>query len=157
MELDIILWNLSEHTTILDIPKGEEGLDVECVLDDVLVIHILQGRSFQPWLLHQPIKLVGLGLRSHVVGVKMSIHHFTEEDGIRFQLEDQVGRIEGGNRWGTFLAVNSLTTHEFKQAWSSLQAEAEQSFNYLGMELEGDLGVLVEKAGQDRTDGRERS
>ena len=48
MELDIILWNLSEHTTILDIPKGEEGLDVECVLDDVLVIHILQEGAFSP-------------------------------------------------------------------------------------------------------------
>ena len=150
--------------TRLHIPKGEEGLGVECVLS-VPGINSLQGRSFQRWLVHQPVKLGGLGLRSQVEtsvaafigGVDMSLPHFTRKEGICPQLEDQVGRIEGGNRWGTFLAVNSLTTHEFKQAWSSLQAEAEQSFNYLGMELEGDLGVLVEKAGQDRTDGRERS
>ena len=95
-------------------------------------------------------------MAAFIGGVEMSIPHFTEEDGICPQLEDQVGRIEGGNRWGTFLAANSLTAHEFEQAWSSLQAEAEQSFNYLGKELEGDLGVGVEKAGEDRTDGSTR-
>ena len=163
MELDTILWNLLEHTTRLHIPKGEEGLGVECVLD-VPGVHSLQGRSFQRWLVHQPVKLGGLGLRSQVEtsvaafigGVEMSIPHFTGEDGICPQLENQVGRFEGGNRWGTFLAAASLTAQEFEQAWGSLQGEAEQSCTYLGKELEGELGMGVEKAGQDKTDGSTR-
>ena len=65
MELDTILWDLLEHNTRLHIPKGEEGLGVECVLD-VPGIQSLQGRSFQSLLVHQPVKLGGLGLRSQV-------------------------------------------------------------------------------------------
>ena len=63
-------------------------------------------------------------------------------------------RIEGGNRWETFLAADSRTAIEFRQAWSSLQLEAEQSCLYLGKEFEGEVGV--ESAGQDKTDGSTR-
>ena len=65
MELDTILWDLLEHNTRLHIPKGEEGLGVECVLD-VPGIQSLQGRSFQSLLVHQSVKLDGLGIRSQV-------------------------------------------------------------------------------------------
>ena len=45
------------------IPRGEEGLGVECVVD-LPGIGSLQGRSYQHFLIAQPIKLGGLGLRS---------------------------------------------------------------------------------------------
>ena len=60
---------------------------------------------------------LGLGLRSQVEtgaaaflgGVEMSLPHFTGEDWIYTQLEGVIGRVEGHNRWGTFLAGGSHT------------------------------------------------
>ena len=47
------------------IPREEEGLGVECV-PLVPGVPSLEGRSFQRWLVQQPVKLGGLGLRSLV-------------------------------------------------------------------------------------------
>ena len=55
-ELDTVLWDMLEHATKLHIPRGEEGLGVECVLG-VPGIASLQGRSFQNILTRQPVKL----------------------------------------------------------------------------------------------------
>ena len=61
--LDNILWSLLEYATNLHIPKSEEGLGVECVLEIPELPPRLQGQSFQHWLVQQPIKMGGLGLR----------------------------------------------------------------------------------------------
>ena len=91
-------------------------MGVECVPHLPGMIS-LQGRSFQQWLVHQPVKMGGLGLRSQsetsaaafIGGVEMSLPHFTGEDGICHQLEEVVGRVEGHNRWETFLEEGSHT------------------------------------------------
>ena len=57
-ELDSVLWDLLEHATKLHIPKGEEGLGVECILQ-APGIAFLQGRSFQNILIRQPVKQGG--------------------------------------------------------------------------------------------------
>ena len=62
-ELDSVLWNMLEYATKLHIPKGEEGLGVECSLQAPGIAY-LQGRSFQHSLVRQPVKQGGLGLRS---------------------------------------------------------------------------------------------
>ena len=101
MEMDRILWNLLEHATRLHIPRGDENLGVECMLQ-APGVSFLQGRSFQRILVHQPVKQGGLGLRSNaetspaafVGGVEMSLPHFTGEEGICPLLEDQVGRVQ---------------------------------------------------------------
>ena len=51
----------------------------------------------------------------------------------------------------------SRTAQEFSQAWKSLRLEAQQSYDYLGKEMEGELSVVAEKAGQDSVDGSTRS
>ena len=61
--MDSILWDLLQHCTRLHIPKRDEGLGVECV-PQLPGFQTLEGRSFQQWLVHQPVKLGGLGLRS---------------------------------------------------------------------------------------------
>ena len=69
-------------------------------------VNNLQGRSFQQWLVHQPVKLGGLGPRSQAdtstaafMGiVEMSLPHLTGVDGICHQLEEVVGKVEGHNR-----------------------------------------------------------
>ena len=161
--MDTILWDLLQHCTRLHIPKADEGLEVECVLHPPGV-NSLQGRSFQQWLVHQPVKMGGLGLRSQtetsaaafIGGVEMSLPHFTGEEGICSQLEGVVGRVEGHNRWATFLAGGSRTAQEFSQAWGYMRLEAMQCYSYLGKESAGELAVVCEKAGGDKTDGSTR-
>jgi hypothetical protein len=76
-----------------NIPRSEEGLGVECVLR-VGGVPGLADRSFQHWLVAQPVKLGGLGLRSLVEtfpaafigGLEMALPHMVgsdEEEGIR--------------------------------------------------------------------------
>ena len=75
LELDTILWDLLEHATKLHIPKLDEGLDVECV-PQVPGITSLQGRSFQRFLVHQPVKQGGFVI-SKLPTLKISFHnHF---------------------------------------------------------------------------------
>ena len=126
-----------EHATKLHTPKGEEGLEVECTVQVSGIA--FQGRSFQNILIHQPVKLGGLGLRSlvetspaaFVGGVEMSLPHFTGEEGICALLEDEVGRVEGLNRWSTFLTSASRTAQEFERSWSTLKQEAEECCTFL--------------------------
>ena len=124
----------------------------------------LQGRSFQQWLVHQPVKLGGLGLRSQAEtsaaaflgGVEMSLPHFTGEDGICTLLQGVVGRVEGHHRWGTFLESGSRTAAEFGRAWGSMRLEAQECSNYLGKELGGELAAVCDIAGGERTEGSTR-
>ena len=163
LELDTILWDLLEHATKLHIPKLDEGLDVECV-PQVPGITSLQGRSFQRFLVQQSVKQGGLGLRSFaetspaafVGGVEMAIPHFTGDEGICLLLEDQIGRIQGMDRWQAFLMAGSRTAQEFDTAWSSLRQEAEECCTFLGKDLEGELAANTVSAGLDRTDGSTR-
>ena len=88
------------------------GWGFECVLQ-VPTVSFLHRRSFQNCLIRQPVKLGGLGLRSmqetsqaaFIGGVEMSLPHFAGDGGICPLLENQVGRVEGGDRWQTFLAA----------------------------------------------------
>ena len=163
IEMDSILWDLLQHATKLHIPRVEEGLGVECVLQVPGVVS-LEGRSFQRWLVNQPVKQGGLGLRSlaetspaaFIGGVEMSLPHFVGEEGICPLLEEQVGRVEGVNRWGTFLVAGSRTSCEFDQAWNSIRLEAEQCCTFLQKELEGELAARTAAAGQGKVDGSTR-
>ena len=123
---------------------------MKCVLH-VPGVPFLQGKSFQCSLIHQPVKLGGLGLRSlvetspaaFVGGVEMSLPHFTGEEGICALLEDEVGRVEGLNRWSTFLTSASRTAQEFERSWSTLKQEAEECCTFLDKQLEGELAFTT--------------
>jgi hypothetical protein len=125
------MWDLLEHATKLHSPKGEEGLGVEWFLQ-VPGVAFLQGKRFQRSLIHQPVKLGGLGLCSlvetspaaFVVGVEIALPHFTGEEGICSLLEEEVGRVEGLNRWTSFLAAGSRTAQEFARSWAAIRQEA---------------------------------
>ena len=47
-------------------------------------------------------------------------------------LREAVGGMEGQQRWGEFLAADSRTAREFREAWVSLSAEATATWAYLG-------------------------
>ena len=56
IRLDHILWSQLEYATNLHIPKMDEGLKVECVLDIPGLPVDLQTCSFQHWLVRQTIR-----------------------------------------------------------------------------------------------------
>ena len=152
--------------TGLDIPRGEEGRGVECVLD--VPVRGLQGQSFQSWLVRLPVRERGMGLRSLVdtipaafIGsVEMSLPFFTGEEGICRILEPVIGDIQSenaGRRWGQLINSDCRTGREFSECWEMLQGEARECSVYLGEELEDELAKPVSAAGDGRVDGKTRA
>ena len=148
------------------IPRSDEGLGFECV-PDVQGVPGLQGRSYQRWISSQPVKLGGLGLRSLVETIPAAFVGSVEralpfmlgqegERGLCPQLEEVVGRVEGEQRWDTFLAAGSRTAREFQQCWESLTHEARDISVALGEEQEGVLAKPVQSAGGDSVSGSTR-
>ena len=57
--LDAILWSALERSAGQHIPRSEEGLGIECVLD--IPVDNMAGRSFQDHFVRLPIRLRGFG------------------------------------------------------------------------------------------------
>ena len=145
--LDSRLWQFLEFATGLHIPEGDEGLGVECVLSAEELPACLQGRSYQQWLVRQPVRLCGLGLRSlletspaaFIGGVEMAVPKLTGPEGICPPLEAAIGVVDGPAQWGDLLASGSRTAREFSTAWTSLRSELGQMATLIGKELSGPL------------------
>ena len=60
--LDSVLWAVFERAVGQHVPRQEEGLGTECVLE--IPVDTMAGRSFQELFCLQPIRLRGFGLRS---------------------------------------------------------------------------------------------
>ena len=162
--LDDIFWTLLETFTMVPIPRKDDQVQGKgCIMQESSVSW-LDKKSFQQLLVHQPIKLGGLGLRSLAEtsqaafrgGVEMSLPHFTGQSGICNLLLDVIGHVEGGSRWSTFLASGSRTAREFSEAWSELRSEAAECATFLDKELEGTLAKQLEEAGDESVDGSTR-
>ena len=127
-------------------------------------VDTLKNRSFQHWVIRQPVKMGGLGIRSNVEtrltafigGLEQALPHFVGESGICNQLSTILGDFEGDNRWQALLESGNRTGHELAEAWSALKHEAQQCSAYLGQELKGSLAVDAKAAGQASTDGSTR-
>ena len=139
------------------IPRGEEGMGVECVLE-LPGVTSLQGRSYQRLLAAQPVKLGGLGRRelaetiypAFVGAVEQAIPYMLGSDGQPGrcpQLRDKVGKVEGPQRWRQFLAAKSQTSEEFSRCWNTMVEEANQISQFLGTELTGALAEPLVRAG----------
>ena len=129
----------------------------------------LEGRSFQQLLVPQPVKLGGFNLRSLVEtrfpafigGLEQALHFMVvgdkQEKVVSPLLREAVGSMEGQHRWAEFLAADSRTAREFREAWVSLSAEAAATWAYLGEEPSGPLSAAVEVVGGSSVDGSTRS
>ena len=164
--LDTILWNMLESATGLHIPRREEGLGVECVLQ--VPVWGMEAQSYQKWLARLPIRERGMGLRSLVdtspaafIGaVEMALPFLTGEEGLCPLLEPQIGDVraaEEASRWRTLISSGCRTGREFQDCFDLLHREAEDCCLYLGEELEGELSVTVEELGKGRVDGSTRA
>ena len=95
--MDKLQMNVMETILGMKIPLEGEGLGWECPL--VLPIQGLEGRSFQQWVLRQPVKAGGFGLRSNletspaafIGGLEQALPHFTGERGVCQQLAGVLG------------------------------------------------------------------
>ena len=129
--LDTVLWSVFERSVGQHVPRREEGLGTECVLD--LPIDAMMGRSFQELFTRLPIRLRGFGLRSLC---ETSPAAFI--GGVEMALGD-----EGAERgwWRTLLDSDSRTGQEYGTSWEVLQREGEQMTTYLGKEFDGPLAT----------------
>ena len=118
------------------------------------------------WVIRQPIRGGGLGLRSNVetslaafIGrLEQALPHFTGISGVCPQLAGLIGDLTGqaGQRWHQLLQSGCRTGRELSAAWAVLQLEAEQSSAYIGQDIGGHLAVQVEGVGGESVDGSTR-
>ena len=167
--LDNVLWEIMETAIGNHVPKIDEGLDWDCPV--AVPVETLRNRSFQHWVMRQPIKLGGMGLRSmlevssaaFVGAVEVAIPSMVGEDGVCPQLSREVGEAEcfsvGGDiqtRWYYMLQSGCQVGTEFRRAWEILQEEAQQLSQWLETELVEPLSVDTMAAGLGSTSGSTR-
>ena len=162
--MDKLQMNVMEIILGMKIPLEGEGLGWECPL--VLPIQGLEGRSFQQWVLRQPVKAGGFGLRSNletspaafIGGLEQALPHFTGSRGVCQQLAGVLGDWTGQEerRWEQLLRSECRTGRELQGAWEILQREALQCSAFLGQDLDGHLAVEVEIVGGGSVDGSTR-
>ena len=155
--LDSVFWSMLEKAAGQQIPRTNQGLGYECVLN--IPVDSMLGKSFQELFVRSPIKLRGFGLRSLVQsipaafigGVERSVSAFQGEGGICRKLEHLLGDgVEGAQWWRHLMESNVRTGREFQETWEweFLQREARQCSEYLGKELEGVVAVGADIAAE---------
>ena len=156
---------LLEMTVCLRIPRGRDS--------DTLVIETtIPGReelSFSDWVIRQPVKCGGMGLRAYVetcapafIGaVEMAIPSLYT--GYCPQLtewvggEDRFGQgVLSAGRWRTLITSGCRAGQEYKAAWNLLRQETDRAMAFLGEEEEeirGPIASSVEDSGDGSTSG----
>ena len=161
--MDDILWKVLETAAFSDIPRK----DIQIYRDLATKISIpgLCETSYQEWVIRQPIKLGGFGLRSQtdlspaafIGAVEQVLPSFTGIKGICPQLAHLVGSMEDEQtRWQTLLTSGCRTGRELGSAWEALQNEAQSMCDFTGIELEAPLSISAEGIGEGSSDGSTR-
>ena len=94
-----------------------EALNNEWAISLPVCDNILEKRSYQHWVIRQPIKMGGLGIRSNVEtshaafigGLEQALPHFVGQGGICMQLNNVIGDMEGECRWKLLLQSGCRT------------------------------------------------
>ena len=162
-KMDKVLWEVLEMTASSHIPRTEEGKGWECVLD--VPCQALQGKSFQEWIIRQPVKLGGFGLRcqadlspaAFVGALEQTLPSFTGERGVCPQLAHLVSPTgDAQQRWQPLLDSGCRNGAELARVWDLLQGEAKGMAEFLGEELDGSLNVPVIGVGDGSVNGSTR-
>ena len=161
-ELDRQLWNLLEGVCGTLIPQttslATRSWDCRLQLE-------MLGRedwTFSTWVVRQPVKLGGMGLRSYTEQCRLAFYSTQEQalpqlyKGFCPLLEPVVGGGEsfdvdssGENRWGTLLQPGTRLGKEFGDCWAFMQKEAQEGAAWLGEEeVKGPLGKDAVSAGE---------
>jgi hypothetical protein len=148
----------------MHIPMQAEGFAYECPID--VPVKNITGRSFQHMVIRQPLKMGGLGIRSHIEtspaayigGLEQALPHMTGAGGVCQLLKAVIGEDQGSSstRWHSLIQSGCRTGQELVSSWSQLQEEARQCADYLGQELMSPLSSPVEGAGDGSNNGSTR-
>ena len=162
--MDMLEIKILEKLIGSHIPLEKEGLGWDLPIN--VPIENLNGRSFQQFVIRQPIKMGGLGIRSNVEtspaafigGLEQALPHFVGENGVCQQLTTLIGQANGhtGARWQPLIQSGCRTGKELLNAWNILQTEATQCSTFLCQELQEPLSTRVEAAGNGSDDGSTR-
>ena len=112
------------------IPRRDGGEAWECMIDPP--IDSLRGKSFQEWVVRQPVKMGGMGMRSltdlspaaYIGAVEQAVTSFAGERGVCPVLSNVVGGVDcfgraapTDTRWRVMLESGCRVGQEYKQAW----------------------------------------
>ena len=164
-KMDKVLKSVLNDLIGIEVPEKENGYSWSCPIN--IPVEGQSGKSFQSWIVRQPIRMGGLGIRSQVEvspaafigGVEMSLPHFTNGDTVCQQLEPVIGNFNGNvkERWSRMIESGCRTGKEFTTAWEKLQKEAEEYAQFLGQDLPpGPLQSPTSGAGDGSEDGSTR-
>ena len=164
-KMDKVLKSVLNDLIGIEVPEKENGHSWSCPIN--IPVEGQSGKSFQSWIVRQPIRMGGLGIRSQeevspaafIGGVEMSLPHFTNGDTVCQQLEPVIGNFNGNvkERWSRMIESRCRTGKEFTTAWEKLQKEAEEYAQFLGQDLPpGPLQSPTSGAGDGSEDGSTR-
>ena len=146
--LDKQLWQVLQQTVGFTIPRVGGGSD----WDIVLQVPGREGKTYQEWVVRQPIKSGGLGMRclveispaAYFGALESAIPSFTWEDMICPQLEAVVGGEESWGmdavsetRWEKFEQSGCIDSLEMRAAVDFLQEKFRQNSMFLGERVGG--------------------
>ena len=166
--LDQQLWKILEIATGFSIPTGTTNTAWDCVLPIPVVGR--SDKSFQHWVVRQPVKVGGFGLRflkdtcpAFLGSIEQAIPFFWGEQGICPQLVDLMGgedcfgeEAPSDNRWRVMLASGCREGVELRRVWNQLRTEEEQAADWLGVVPQENLNVQVGCVGLNSCDGSTR-
>ena len=157
------MWNILEKTAGSNIPQRQGDIHP----DGVTIISIpgLQERSYQDWVVRQPIMLGGFGLRSQsdlspaafIGATEQILPSFVGVKGICPQLAHLLGSMEDSSqRWRLLYDSGCRTGQELQLTWETLQGEALSLCDYLGQDLDVPLAMSADAIGEGSIDGSTR-
>ena len=162
--MDQVIQTVLEKLVDYGIPMEMDAAAPDWTTALPVPVDSLKLRTAQHWIIRQPIKMGGLGIRScvetsgpaFVGGLEQALPHLTGDRGVCQNLAAVLGECEGTDRWGPLIASGCRTGIELTTAWESMKMEASQCAEYLGGELRGPLTDNVENAGGGCENGNTR-
>ena len=162
--MDHVILSVLEKLVDSEIPMAMNATTPDWTAALPVPVDMLKRRTAQHWLIRQPIKMGGLGIRScaetsgpaFVGGLEQALPHLTGDRGVCKNLASVLGDCEGTDRWAPLLASGCRTGKELTEVWNLMKTEAAQCANYLGEEIRGPLTDNVENAGGGSENGSTR-
>ena len=162
-KMDMVMWEMLEKVADSRIPRKVGDFHP----DGVTMISIpgLQDRSYQEWVVRQPIRLGGFGLRcqsdlssaAFIGAIEQVLPSFVGAKGVCPQLAHLIGSMEDSQqRWHMLYESGCRTGQELRLAWETVQSEALALSEYLGRDLDFPLAVSAEALGEGSVDGSTR-
>ena len=163
-KMDEILWQVLQVAVGSGIPREDDGSDWGCI--PVVPVKKLTGRTYQEWLVRQPIRFGGCGVRSQtdlsplafIGALEQTIPFFIGDRGVCPQLSHLVGEHgEVEKRWEPLLQSGCRTGRELTDAWKNITDEAKECSTYLNQEIDPVFVVPVQGVGEGNTNGKTRN